>query len=148
MKFLAISYSKCKRRAASHQKVFLKNHLIYLKDLLAGGDLSVKSDILEAEAALRSLFDTELEGHKIRSRVKWFEEGEAPSAFFLKLENQKHQKHFTSSVWNLEGREVFSLPELMSTHEEFYSALFAEEPIDVEVQNCPMCLGLFLRMIG
>ena len=66
MKALAISYCKCKRRAASHQKVFLTNHLIYLKDLIAGGDLSVKSDILEAEAALRSLFDTELEGHKIR----------------------------------------------------------------------------------
>ena len=85
MKFLAISYSKCKRRAASHQKVFLKNHLIYLKDLLAGGDLSVKSDILEAEAALRSMFDSELEGHKIRSRVKWLELGEVPSAFFFKF---------------------------------------------------------------
>ena len=115
--------------------MFLTSHLIYLKDLLAGGDLSVKSDILEAEAALRSLVDTELEGHKIRSRVKWLEEGEAPSAFFLKLENQKHRKHFTSSVCNLEGREVFSLPELMAAHEEFYSVLFAEGPIDVQVQN-------------
>ena len=84
--------------------------MIYLKDLLAGKDLSVKSDILEAEAALRSLVDTELEGHKIRSGVKWLEEGEASSAFFLKLENQKHRKHFTSSVWNLEGREVFFSP--------------------------------------
>ena len=81
------------------------------------------------------MVDTELEGHKIRSTVKWLEEGEAPSAFFIKLENQKHRKHFTSSVWNLEGREVFSLPELMAAHEEFYSVLFAEEPIDVQVQN-------------
>ena len=113
--------------------MFLTNRLVYLKDLLAGGDLSVKSDILEAEAALRSLFDTELEGHKIRSRVKWLEEGQAPSAFFLKLE--KHRKHFSSSVWNLEGREVFSLPDRMYSHEEFYSALFTEEPIKFEVQN-------------
>ena len=127
MKSLDISYSKCKSRAASHQKLFLTNHLIYLKDLLDGGDLSVKSDILGAEleghiiiffilkngytpetAVLIDNFDTAITVsliiniiHKIRSRVKWLEEGEAPSAFFFKLENQKHRKHFTSSVWNL-----------------------------------------------
>ena len=115
--------------------MFLTSHLLYLKDLLAGGGLSVKSNTLEAEAALRSLFDTELQGHKIRRGAKWLKEVEAPSAFFLKLEYQKHRKHLTSSVWNLDGRGVFSLLDLMSAHEEFYSALFAEEPIEVEVQN-------------
>ena len=47
--------------------MFLTNQFIYFKDLLAGGDLTVKSDIIDAEAALQSLFHTELEGHKIRS---------------------------------------------------------------------------------
>lgn len=95
----------------------------------------MKSNTLEAEAALQSSFDTELQGHKIRRGAKWLEEVEALSAFFLNLEYQKHRKHFTSSVWNLDGRGVFSLPDLMSAHEEFYSTLFAEEPIEVEVQN-------------
>lgn len=81
------------------------------------------------------MLDTEFDGHEIRSRVKWLEEGEAPTAFFLKLENQKHKKHFTSSLWNLDGRKVFSLPDLMAAHEEFYSSLFMEEQIDVVVQN-------------
>ena len=31
----------------------------------------------------------------------------APSAFFLRSENQKFQKHFTSSVWDANGRQLF-----------------------------------------
>ena len=150
MKSLAISYSNCKRRAASHRKVFLTNHLIYLKGLLAGGDLSVKSHILEAEAALQSLFDSELEGHKIGSRVKWLEEGEATSAFVSKLENQKHRKFFISSVWKLEGREFFlsRILCLLMKNLILHFLRRNQSKLKHKIHFCPMCLGLFLKMIG
>ena len=52
-------------------------------------DSSVQPEILEAEASLLALLNNELEGRRIRSRVRWMEEGKAPSAFFLRSENQK-----------------------------------------------------------
>lgn len=115
--------------------MFLTNQFIYFKDLLAGGDLTVKSDIIDAEAALQSLFHTELEGHKIRSAVKWLEEVEAPSAFFLKVRKSKATKTFHFLSLEFRRKRGFSLPDLMSAHKDFYSALFGEEPIEVEVQN-------------
>ena len=135
VKSYIVSYSKHKRRDASRQKVLLTNRLVYLKNIFVNGDSSVRAEILEAEASLLALLNDELEGRKIRSRIKWMEEGETPSAFFLKSENQKSQKHFMSSVWNAEGREVFSLPDLITAHERFYSALFSDEPVDDDSQE-------------
>ena len=135
VKYYIVSYSKHRRRDASRQKVLLTNRLVYLKNMLVSGDRSVQAEILEAEASLLALLNDELEGRKIRSRIKWMEEGETPSSFFLKSENQKFQKHFMSSVWNAEGREVFSLPDLIAAHEYFYSALFSDEPIDDDSQD-------------
>lgn len=77
-----LSYSKHKRREALQQKVLLTKRLIYLKNLLACGDSSVQPEILEAEASLLALLNSDLRERKIRSRVRWMEEGEAPSAFF------------------------------------------------------------------
>ena len=101
----------------SSQKVFLTNRLIALKNRLASGDVSASPEILTSEAALRSLLDSELEGSKIRSRVKWAEEGESPSGFFLGLENERHEKGSVSSVFDSEGQEVFSLPDMIQAHE-------------------------------
>ena len=83
IKLTAIAFSRRKHCLLSSQKVFLTNRLIALKNRLASGDVSASPEILTSEAALRSLLDSELEGSKIRSRVKWAEEGESPSGFFL-----------------------------------------------------------------
>ena len=90
---------------------------------------------MELETSLKSIFDSELEGSKIRSRAKWLEEGEAPTRFCFNLENQRHEKSLLSSALTPEGDEVSSLPEMTEAHERFYSALFAEEEIDLHVQH-------------
>ena len=135
IKLTAIAFSRRKHRLLSSQKVFLTNRLIALKNRLASGDVSASPEILTLEAALRSLLDSELEGSKIRSRVKWAEEGESPSGFFLGLENERHEKGSVSSVFDSEGQEVFSLPDMIQAHERFYSSLFSEEPIDPVAQS-------------
>ena len=86
------------------------------------------------ELFLKQLFDQQLEGSKIRSRAKWLEEGEIPSKFFLRLENDRHAKSFVSSVFNSSGSEIFSLPEMMAAHEAFYSDLFSREILDLTSQ--------------
>ena len=102
---------------------------------MAAGCVEVKPEIRDLELFLKQLFDQQLEGSKIRSRAKWLEEGEIPSKFFLRLENDRHAKSFVSSVFNSSGTEVYSLPEMMAAHEAFYSDLFSREMLDLTSQR-------------
>ena len=113
----------------------LTNRLISAKSRLTSGDLSAKSEIVDLEVSLRALISLESESAKIRSCVKWLEEGEAPTRFFFKSATQKFQKSFVQSIFILDGTEVSSLPEVIRAHEDFYSSLFAEEPVDLAVQE-------------
>ena len=102
---------------------------------MAAGCVEVKPEIRDLEIFLKQLFDQQLEGSKIRSRAKCLEEGEIPSKFFLRLENERHAKSFVSSVFNSSGTEVFSLPEMMAAYEAFYSDLFSREMLDLTSQR-------------
>lgn len=84
---------------------------------------------------MKQLFEQQLEGSKIRSRVKWLEEGKTSSSFFLRLEKERHTKTFLSSVFNLSGTEVFSLTEIVEAHEAFYSTLLSSQNIDLSSQR-------------
>lgn len=55
----------------------------------------------------------------IPSKVRWFKEGEKPTRFFFKLEHERIQWNYISSILNSDGIEV-----------RFYSDLFSEEPVD------------------
>ena len=40
-----------------------------------------------------------------------------------------------SSILNSDDVEVYSLEELLTVHEQFYTLLYSEEPVDSEIQN-------------
>ena len=105
-----------------------------MKNSLVTGDESVKSEIVELESLLNAVFIKQQEGVKIRSRAKWLEEGEKPSRFFFKLEREKFDKSLVYSVYNANGVEVSTQPEIMKAHEEFYANLFSREIIDSDIQ--------------
>ena len=135
IKASTVSFSRQRRVDLSRQRVLLTNRLISAKRRLTSGDPSAKSEIVDLEVALRALISSESEGVKIRSRVKWLEEGEAPTRFFFKSATQKFEKSFVHSIFTPDGSEVSTLPEVIGAHETFYSALFAEEPVDSTVQE-------------
>ena len=135
IKLESIAFSKRKQRDLSDERVSLTNRLIALKHRLVSGDSSVKPEITDLESSLKVLMTEEYVGAKIRSRAKWLEEGEAPTRYFLKLASQKFEKSFVSSVLNSDGVEVSTLPEIIKAHEDFYSSLFAEEPVDLATQS-------------
>ena len=135
IKSLSISYSRRKSRIRCREKVPIRNQLILLKRQLASGSDSVKAEILDLETALPSSFTLELEGLKIRSRVKWLEEGETPSRFLLNMGNQRREKSYVLSILISHDVEVYSLEELLTVHEQFYTLLYSEEPVDSEIHN-------------
>ena len=55
------------------------------KQKLLSGDDSVRKTIDDLETHLKFVNLNQQRSYQIRSRVKWIEEGERPSRFFLKL---------------------------------------------------------------
>jgi len=65
----------------------------------------------------------------LRSKARWFEEGDRPTGFFFGLEHERIQRIFISSVLNSDDVEVFSSDEIEREHVCFYSDLFSSEPV-------------------
>ena len=133
IKTTTIFFSRQKQINLSRRRVLLTNSLIAAKSRLSSGDLSAKSEIIDLKISLRVLITSESEGTKIRSHAKWLKEDESPTSFYFKSATQKFEKHFVHSVFTSDGIEVSSLPEVMRADENFYSTLFAEEPVDLTV---------------
>ena len=119
-----VSFARTKRKNLSHDHVVLANEIIRLKRLFVAGDFSVSSEIRELENRLE-LISKELAGVLFRSKARWLEEGERPTRFFFKLEHERIQRNFISSVLNSDDVEVFSSEEIECEHVRFYS-----EPVD------------------
>ena len=119
----------------NYEKVVLTNRLIKCKQALIRGDRSVAREIITLEARLFALFNLEIEGVKTRSRVRWIEEGEKPTRYFFRLEQERSQKNRVISMHNSSGTEVTSRADLEQLHVDFYSKLFSPEEVDMAYQH-------------
>ena len=117
------------------EKVVLTNRLIRCKQALIRGDRSVAREIVTLEARLFALFNLEIEGVKTRSRVRWIEEGEKPTRYFFRLEQERSEKNRVISMHNSSGIEVTSCADLEKVHVDFYSNLFSPEDVDAACQH-------------
>jgi len=131
----SIDFARKKRKELCRDRVRLTNRLIRLRQCLVDGDESVQPLIVDIESQLKSLYFREMEGVKIRSRAKWLEEGERPTRYFFKLEQTRIQKSRINVIYDANGLEVSSQPEIEKAHVDFYTKLFSDEPIDFDKQN-------------
>ena len=72
------------------------------------------------------------EGAQIRSRVKWVEEGEKNTKYFLNLE-QKHQtNNRISSIKLSDGKHVYKSEDILNEGAKFYRKLYSKASISVD----------------
>lgn len=95
----------------------------------------VSREIVTLEPHLFALFNLEIERVKTRSRVCWIEEGEKPTRYFFRLEQEHFQKNRIISMHNCSGMEVTSRADLEKVHVDFYSKLFSPEDVDMACQH-------------
>ena len=113
----------------------MTNHLILCKQRLVRGDTSASAEIIALETRLFALFSFKIEGVKTRSRARWIEEGEKPTRYFFRLEQERIEKNRVISMYDSNGNEVTSRADLDRVHVEFYTQLFSEEPVDMTCQQ-------------
>lgn len=98
-----------------------------------------------ALAQLASFDLTEAEGVRVRSRVKWAEEGETSSRFYLRLEKKRGAESWISAMRAPNGMVVTGAEGICESWASFYQDLFTACPVDLEVQSDLLdCLSLSL----
>ena len=97
--------------------------------------MSIATEISSLEAQLKAQHLYDVEGAEVRSRIHWLEEGEKPTRFFFQLEKERAAKHVINSVFNSQVVEVSSRPAIEQAHVDFYTQLFAAEPVDLFSQR-------------
>ena len=63
-------------------------------------------------------------GTKIRSRVKWWEEGETSTRFFHNLEKSRDKEKAWNKILDKNGELVYGTAEVQKRQVEFYKDLF------------------------
>ena len=128
-------YCASKRRSANRTRTSLTKRLISAKNDLARGNESRSSEIRDLESSLSSLAVQEAEGAKIRSRAKWIEEGEKPTRYFFRREQQRATKNTFESLVNSQGQETSSQGDMESILVDFYKDLYAKDNLNLQTQK-------------
>ena len=110
----------------------MTNRLIRAKNDFARGNESRSSEIRDLECSLSSLALREAEGAQIRSHAKWFEEGEKPTSYFFRRENQRAVKNSFESLINSQGQETSSQADMESILVDFYRNLYSKDRLLVQ----------------
>ena len=119
----------------------------HLKSRIDDGVVSLMPvyDLLLAQLASFNL--TEAEGARVRSRVKWAEEGETSSRFFLRLEKKRGTESWISAMRVSNGVVVTDVEGICESWASFYQDLFTACPVDLGVQSDLLdCLSLSLSV--
>ena len=82
-----------------------------------------------------SLAAREAVGAKIPSRAKWVEEGEKPTRYFFRLEQQRAEKNSFASVIDSSGNKTSSQADMESFLTDFYWNLYAKDTLDIPVHS-------------
>ncbi len=81
---------------------------------------------------LRKLYDGKGEGAKIRSRIKWHEEGEKSSKYFYGLEKRNGKDKSWECILDKEGNVLYGTENVLKRAVEFYCTLYKSEGVDNE----------------
>ena len=114
----------------------LENELKYLEELSNTStykeDTSLKQKQLEITIRrLDKLYTEKTKGRQIRSRVKWIEEGEKNTAFFLGLEKTTQTKKAINELYDKNGKSTTDQNEIMEIEVDYYKKIYINQQIQI-----------------
>ena len=115
---------------ASKIKADMDQELKYLEFCLNKENSKINRDpskIKSLEDSIKKIFQEKAEGSKIRSRSKWFEQGEKPTSYFHNLEKYHAKNKDWTVIMNDEKQLVYGTDEVMKVQVDFYSKLYSSE---------------------
>ena len=128
----AIKYSKEKAFERRRKEKALLLQIAYLEHQLFFTDSDeTRSQLKIAQTALLSYYDYKLQGTIIRSRVRWVEEGEKNTKYFLNLEKRTKELNHIRKLSGPENRILNDGDDILREIRRFYSSLYASNNTSV-----------------
>lgn len=134
IKGLAISHCKEKAMHRNLSRTVFVALADHLKSKIDQGHVSLLPIFQNVSSKIAALDLSDARGAKVRSRVKWAEEGETSSRYFLKLEKKRGALDWISAMKNADGVVVSDLDGICKSWTDFYSSLFSACDVDGNVQ--------------
>ena len=136
IKNYAIKYAKAKAQSERKYISIIRNKLEILESL----DTNKITQYIQNEMQrLRQLVfefnDKKIKGHKIRSKLPYFEEGEGDISYFAKLEKRKGEENLIFSLEDSNGTNQEGTENLKTTIFEYYEKLYKKEYENEDNQN-------------
>ena len=87
------------------------------------------------KTTLDNLFKTNVKAAEVRSRIQWAEEGEVPTAYFLRQEKLKGQQKLIGSIKDVNGQIKSSQKDILAVWRDFYYTLLSADNLDENEQS-------------
>lgn len=114
-----------------------KSLLEEIEKLESEGEINLPL-IEEKRLLLENIRKEKMEGHMIRSRAKWVEEGEKPTRYFCNLENRNYLNK-TIKKLELDGNSmIYDQARILDEVKKFYENLYTEkdsELLDLDLED-------------
>ena len=145
IKGLSVEFGSAKKKSSLEARSLLTNLASHLKCRLDEGLVSCQDAYDSTLASLAKLDLADAEAAKVRSRVRWAEEGETSSAYFLRLEKKHGEASWFSAIRNDRDEIVTDIGGIIDAWVSFYTDLFSACATDQTIQsNMLDCLYLSL----
>lgn len=125
IKGLAVAYSSSKKNASLQARTLLSNLASHLKAQLDRGLVSCQNAYVSTLASLVKLDLSDAEAAIVCSKVYWAEDGEASTAYFLRLEKKRGCESWFSAIKDDHGSVATNLDGIISASLSFYTELFS-----------------------
>ena len=135
IKRIAVHYGSLKKRELQSSRHILQSLADHLKHRFEEGCVSCFDVYKATLLKLADLDKRDAEAAKVRARIRWAEEGEMSSSFFLRLEKRNGTTNWFSAIRNDDGVVVSDLDGICHAWMSFYSHLFTKEAVDLRVQS-------------
>ena len=118
----------------ARNRSLLADLVVHLKTKVDAGSVSCVGPYRSALESLASLDREAAKGAQVHSRIRWVEEGESSSSYFLRLEKKRAADRWIPALRQSGGSIVSSPEGLCRTLNTIYSDLFSSVPTDSVVQ--------------
>ena len=124
-----ISFSSYKAKERRKNEALLNDKLLQLEQKIDKSpnpnDETIK-EYVAIKQEIEDLNDYKANGHLIRSKAKWIEDGEKCTKYFIQLENRNYKTKYIKTI-HVNDRVVKEQKDILREQKQFYADLYTEK---------------------
>ena len=125
-------YSKSKAKARKNEEIELQNKAneLRLKAERNPADKRILNELFATNLRLEKLLQYKTKGAILRSKVRWFEQGERNTKYFLNLEKRNFCQKSVTKLKLKDDTYTYDQFDILQEEKQFYESLYTSKNVD------------------